>query len=134
MNRRQQNIFALIINFLTLDWKPHHVFVSLFEANDTTRLGLAKQLKVLLESFSLTSKVLCFVKDERLNLRTMGTTLKSLISCEVLNLKFHFDSACFGHAMSKATQYDTNDDKISMDLKPISVKSSQLPSNFTSFD
>jgi hypothetical protein len=27
--------------------------------------------------------------------------------------------------MNKTTQYDTNDDKISMDLKPINVKSSQ---------
>jgi hypothetical protein len=90
-----------------------------------TRKGLAKQLKVLFESFSLISKVLCFVKDEGINLKTMATTLKSLISCEVLDLKSLFDSACFGHAMSMATQYDTNDDKISMDLKPISVKSSQ---------
>jgi hypothetical protein len=55
----------------------------------------------------------------------MATTLKSLISCEVLDLKSLFDSACFVHAMSMATQYDTNDNKISMDLKPINVKSSQ---------
>lgn len=125
MNQRQQNIFGLVINFFTPDWKPHHVTISLFEANDTTRKGLAKQSKVLFESFSLTSRVLCFVKDEGINLKTMATTLKSMISCEVLDLKSLFDSACFGHAMSMATQYDTNDDKISMDLKPISVKSSQ---------
>jgi hypothetical protein len=55
----------------------------------------------------------------------MVISLKSLILCEVLDLKSPFDSACFGHAMNKATQYDTNDDKISMDLKPINVKSSQ---------
>jgi len=87
---------------------------------------------VLFESFSLTSKVLCFVKDEGINLRTMVTTLKSLISCEVLNLKSPFDSACFGHVMNKATQYDTNDDKISMDLRPIDVNLHKLPSNLTS--
>jgi hypothetical protein len=39
---RATKYFSLVINFLTLDWKPHHVIVSLFEANDTTRKGLAK--------------------------------------------------------------------------------------------
>jgi hypothetical protein len=103
MNRGQIFFFALVINFLTPDWKPHHVTINLFEANDTTRKGLAKQLKVLFESFSLTSKVLCFVKNEGINLIIMAMILKSLISCEVLDLKSPFDSACFGHAMSKAT-------------------------------
>jgi hypothetical protein len=41
--------------------------------------------------------------------------------CDVLDLK----SPLIVHVMSKATQYDTNDDKISMDLRPINVKSSQ---------
>ncbi len=83
---RATKYFSLVINFLTPDWKPHHIIVSLFEANDTTRKGLAKQLKVLFEYFSLTSKVLCFVKDEMINLRTMVISLKSLILCEVLDL------------------------------------------------
>jgi hypothetical protein len=63
------------------------------------------------------------VEDEGINLVNMTTTLKLVISCEALSLPIPFDGACFGHAMSKATQYATNDDKISKDLTLINVKS-----------
>jgi hypothetical protein len=33
--------FALVINFLTLNWKPKHVIIGLFEAKGTTRINLA---------------------------------------------------------------------------------------------
>jgi hypothetical protein len=36
-------------------------------------------MKVLLERFKVTSKILWFVKDEGTNIRTMITTLKSLV-------------------------------------------------------
>jgi hypothetical protein len=39
MNRGHQDIFALVVNFLSLDWKPHHVTIGLFEANDTIGQG-----------------------------------------------------------------------------------------------
>jgi hypothetical protein len=46
----------------------------------------------------------------------MTSTLKFVISCEALNLHVLFNGSCFKNAMSKATQYATNDDKISKDL------------------
>ncbi len=52
------------MNFLSSNSKPHHVIIGNFEANDTNGQGLAKQLKAMLENFGLTSKVLCYVKDE----------------------------------------------------------------------
>lgn len=55
----------------------------------------------------------------------MTTTLKLMISCEVLNLLQPFDRSCFGHAMNKVAQYATNDNKISKDLALINVKSAQ---------
>jgi len=76
--------------------------VGLFEVSDTTGQGLMRQLKAMLEKFGLTSKILCNVKDERTNLRTMTTTLKSIISCKTCNLFAPFDGACFGHVMNKA--------------------------------
>jgi hypothetical protein len=42
--------------------------------------------------------------------------LKFIISCEALNLLVLFYGTCFGHIVSKATQYATNDDKIFKDL------------------
>jgi hypothetical protein len=56
----------------------------------------------------------------------MTITLKSIISREALSLLVLFDGACFGHFMSKAVQYATNDDKISKDLVPINVKFAQV--------
>jgi hypothetical protein len=77
--------------------------MGLFEANDTIGQRLIKQLKVTLEKFGLTSKILCYFKGEGTNLGTMTTTQKSIISCEALNLLAPLDGACFGHAMNKTT-------------------------------
>jgi hypothetical protein len=93
--------------------------------NDTIGQGLIRQLKMTLEKFGLTFKILCYVKGEGTNLGTMTTTLKSIISCEAFNLLAPLDGACFGHAMSKIIQYAINDDKVSKDLGPINVKSMQ---------
>jgi len=76
------DIFALVINFISPQWEPHHVIVGLFEANDIAKVGLARQLKGLLERFQLTFKILCYVKDEGTNLGTMITTLKYVMTCE----------------------------------------------------
>ncbi len=91
-----------------------------------TGQGLAKQLKVMLEEFDLTSKVLCYVKDEGTNLVIMTIALEFVISCEALSLFVPFDGACFGHVMNKANQHATNDDNISKDLAPINVKYTQM--------
>jgi hypothetical protein len=88
------------------------VIVGFFEVNDTIKHGLARQLKAMLKKFGLTFKILCYVKNECTNLGNLTTTLKFVISCETLNLHVHFDGSCFGHAMSKATQYASNNEKI----------------------
>jgi hypothetical protein len=82
----------------------------------------------MIEEFGLTSKVLCYVKYEGTNLVSM--TL--VISCETLSLLVPFHGACFGHVMSKTNQHATNDDKISNDLAPINVKSTQVLFNLAS--
>ncbi len=108
------------------NWKPHHVTIGIFEANDTMGVELARQLKAMLKKFALTSKVLCYIKDKGTNLASMTIILNSIISREALNLFLPFDGACFGHVMNKATQYVTNYDKISKNLVPINVKSTQV--------
>ncbi len=60
---------------------------------------------MMLEKFGLTSKILCYVKNEATNLGIMTIILKSVISCEAFNLLAPFDGACFVHAMNKRTQY-----------------------------
>jgi hypothetical protein len=104
MNKGQQNIFALVIKFLFAYWKTRHVTIRLFEANDIIGIRLAKQLKALLEKLGLTSKVLCYVKNERTKLETMTIALKSTISCEVLSLPIPFVGACIEQNISICNQ------------------------------
>ncbi len=56
-----------------------------------------------------------------------------MISYETLNLRQLFDGTGFGHAMSKAAQYATNDVRISKNLALMNVKFAQTFSNHASF-
>jgi len=55
--------------------------------------------------------VIDFFKDERNNLGTMGTTLRSIIDYELFKFLQVYDSICFGHVMLKTCQYVMNDIK-----------------------
>ncbi len=86
-----------------------------FLTNDIKGHKLKRQLKAMFENFGLIFLILCYVKDEGINLVNMTSTLTLIISCEALSFYNPFDGACFQHAMNKATQDVTNDDKISKD-------------------
>ncbi len=58
MSKDALNIFAFVINFFTLDWKPKHVTIGLFEAKGTTRINFVNQLKVLFEEYKLINKII----------------------------------------------------------------------------
>jgi hypothetical protein len=79
----------------------------------------------MFENFGI-FKILCYVKDEGINLANMTSTLTSIISCEALSLYNPFDGACFQHAMNKVPQDVTNDDKISKDKMLIKMKFAQM--------
>jgi hypothetical protein len=68
------------------------------------------QLQVLLDKFGLLHRVIAFVKDEGTNLSPMGTTLHSIIDCEPLRILRVYEGTRFGHVMSKACKYATNDE------------------------
>lgn len=55
-----------------------------------------------------------YIKNEGANLGTMVATVNVIVSCENLGLEEPFQSTCFGHAMLKACQYDTTNNKVSM--------------------
>jgi hypothetical protein len=96
--------------------------VGLFEVDDTTRVELVRQMKALFEKFKLTSKI---VKDEGTNLRTMVAAFRFMVTCKALKLNVPFDGSYFGHAMSKAAQYATFDEKVVANLTPMNIKSTQ---------
>lgn len=112
MSRGTQDTFVLVVNFLNETWEPKHITVGIFEADDTSGAALARQLDQILTRFGLRHKVICTVKDEGSNLATMTRALKNIINCDALGLSEPFQGSCFGHAMSKACQYATSDDKV----------------------
>jgi hypothetical protein len=116
------DIFALVINFLRDDWQPKHINLGLYEPIDTTGQTLAKKLTKLLDSYALRRKIIAYVKDEGSNLNTMTTTLKSIVSCDMLGLEESFEGICFWHAFFKACQYVTTKEKICKDLQYVSIK------------
>jgi hypothetical protein len=64
INRGHHDTFVFVINLLFTYKKHCHVIIALFNVNDIIKHGLERQLKALLQKFCLTSKILCYVKDE----------------------------------------------------------------------
>jgi hypothetical protein len=103
-------IFALVINFLGVDWQPKHITLGLFELIDISGQNLANKLTKLLNINELRRKIVIYVKDEGFNPNTMITTLKLVLSRDVLGLEESFHGTCFGHAFFKTYQYATIND------------------------
>ncbi len=77
----------------------------------------------MLDKFGLLHLVITFIKDEGTNnLITMIATLHSIIDYEPLNIYRVYEGTCSGHVISKACRYATNDDKVFVRLKNVSVK------------
>jgi hypothetical protein len=44
MLKGAHEVFALVISFLNEEWQPQHITIRLFEANETTRHVMARNL------------------------------------------------------------------------------------------
>ncbi len=62
---------------------------------------MVKKLIELLDMYALKRKIIAYVKDAGFNLNIMTTTVKSIISYDMLGLEESFQSTCFGHAFLK---------------------------------
>jgi hypothetical protein len=80
------------------------------------------QLQILLDIFGILHRVIAFVKEEGTNLSTLVTILHSIINCEPLKIHRVYEGTCFGHVMSKAYQYATNDEFSFVGLRNVNVK------------
>ncbi len=83
------------------DWKLKHVTLGLFEAAETIRQMLARNLIELLDAYGLRNKIITYVKDEGSNLNTLTNALKFVVKCETLGLEESFYGTCFGHFFPK---------------------------------
>jgi hypothetical protein len=77
--------------------------LSFFETFDTFGHEVVKNLTKLLSKYDFKKKkIISYVKDEGSSLNTMISTLKSIVSCDILSLAKSFQNSCFGHAFFKA--------------------------------
>ncbi len=76
--------------------------IGLFTIESIVGIIMVEQMQNLLGLFGLLDKMVTFVKDEGENLRTMNTTLGTIVSCNLLNLPAPFLKSRWGHAMLKA--------------------------------
>jgi hypothetical protein len=111
MLKGAHDIFVVVVNFIHNDWEAKHLTI-LFEVTDTSGIAMATKLQELLDWFALIDKIVTYVNDERFNLQTCASALNSIISCSTLVLLESFCGSCLGHALSKACQYATIDDKV----------------------
>jgi len=111
MSMGTYDVFALVVNFINVDWTSKHVMIKLFEAIETMKQTVLLKFQAFFNKFDLRVKIFTYVKDEGVNLNAMIMILKLIVSRENLNLKEAFQGTCFGHTMSKACQYGTIDDK-----------------------
>jgi hypothetical protein len=88
MFHASHDTFAMVIIFIDSLWQPIHVIIG-FEVGNTSSATMANQVRILLDSFGLLTKVIAYVKDERSNLNTLNSTLTFVISCYSLQLHFH---------------------------------------------
>jgi hypothetical protein len=118
MSQGDNDTFALVISFINALWQPCHVTI----IESTVGITIVEQMKDLVGSFGLLNKVIAFVKDKGANLRTMTTTLKSIVFCAMLDLPTPFPRTCWGHVMSKIAQYAVDDSKVCGVLRETSLK------------
>jgi hypothetical protein len=65
------------------------------EKSYTSNVSLGKMVKPLLKKIELTKKVILHVKDERLNLGIVESSIFYVVSCELLDLLNLYVSICF---------------------------------------
>ncbi len=123
MNKGALDTFTLVINFLILDWEPKHVTIGFLKQKEFMGLILLINCKFCLRSTNLLT--ISLAMDEDINLSTMTNVLKHIVTCEKLGMHAPFEDVCFGHALSKACQYATFDEKISFGLQLVSIKTTQ---------
>jgi len=98
----------------------------LFEVTYISIASVVFKLKELLNKFSLTKKIVAYVKNVWSNLQTCANALTSIVSCNTSALLEPLDVSFFWHALSKVCQYVIANEKMSIDLPCAPIKATQF--------
>jgi len=91
-------------------WSSQHFWNNISQANE-----------IFVNWASVHQQVIAYIKDKATNLNTLPIVLTFVVSCPLLQLSSLFNGTCFGHVMSKACQYATNDSKVRVGMKDVSL-------------
>lgn len=100
--------------------------VGLFEALDTLGFALVEVVKCMLQPFQLVDKVVAYVKDDSSNLATLVASLSSMVTYRPFGMALPHVGTCFGHAMSKACQYATMNEKVCRGVSKVRISKAQV--------
>jgi hypothetical protein len=114
MSKGVHDVFVIVVNFLSNKWEAKHVIIELFEVSNTSGVAMAPRLQQLMDNFSLTQKILAYVKNEGSNLQTCANALNSIVLCASLAMMEPFD----GHALSKVF---THCEKVCFEPNPMAL-------------
>jgi hypothetical protein len=126
MSKGDHDVFAMVVNILSISLEPKHITIGLFEASNVNNVTMVMKLKQILNKFGLTQKIMAYVKDEGSNLATCAQALKAYVFCIDLDTTKPFDGYCFGRTLSKVCQYVTSDEKATCGLPYAFIKSTQV--------
>jgi hypothetical protein len=122
MFKGTRDVFNIVVNFISSEWEAKHVTIGLFEVIDTRNVIMAPKLQELLDKFSLTTKILTYVRDKGSNLQTCANAFTSIVLCNYLGLLKPFYGSCLGHALLNVCQYAITDEKVVVKLSFALIK------------
>jgi hypothetical protein len=125
MSHASYNTFAMVISFIDSAWQLIHIIVGLFEVHNIAGVNMVEHVKSLLGLFGLLDKVIAYIKDEGNNLVPFTIVLTLVVSFSTSKLVSPFIGSCFGHAMSKAAQYATNETEVCVGMTEVNLKQAQ---------
>jgi hypothetical protein len=126
MSKGTHDVFVVVVNFMSNKWEAKHITIKLFEVSNFSGVTMVPRLQQLLDKFSLTQKILAYVKDEGSNLQTYANTLNYVFSCVSLVMMEPFDGSCFGHTLSKVYHYAITNEKVAQELSYAFIKITQM--------
>ncbi len=87
---------------MNFDWEFKRIIIGLFETTEPIGQPLVKNIINLFHYYNLRNKIIAYVKNNQFNLSAMTTTLKFIVSCEVMGLEENFQGNYFDLRFFKA--------------------------------
>ncbi len=100
MSKGAHNVFAMVMKFLSTNWKSKHINIGLFKAHEYKWYWHGCEVETNLWQIFTHTKNLAYVKTKGSNLQTCAKSLKLVVSYDDLGIVEPLDGFCYGHVLS----------------------------------